>query len=273
MKLAILVSLMGLVVLFGGEFKANAQIVPVALDNSGFLVDAIWETNGSASADLSGDPSQFTSFVLVTDGYAASNSSDSDATGGLPDDGTITSPSGAVFQLQPYDGNNVLVLGQSAGTLTLAPSAQSSYSEISFLVSNLSSDRRSSTISFTLNYTDGDWLTLTTAAPVTNIASAPASDAVAAATLTSYVFAGSLETDDTPLSLVEYDFPVSAPPGEILQSVTIDPGLNQLDVYAISGIDPTPEPPAWTLVALALGGMALLVRRARPPADGTFPAA
>ena len=251
------------------EASATPQATQVALENYGFNFDAVQEVDGSTSADLSGDPNELNGYVLVTSGYAAANSPAFAAAGALPDDGVITTTN-AVFQLQPYDENNVLVLGgQTTGTLTLAPSARSSYSEISFLVSSLTAWNHASTISFSLNYDIGDPVVFSNV-PITSLNTEPAPGAIAAEALTSYVFAGDPQADGGPINLDEYDFTVSAPPDRILQSVTIDPGLDQIDVYAVSGVDPspTPEPSTWTLLVLALGSMILLARRAGPLVPG-----
>ena len=249
--------------------RVHAQIVPVELDNSGFLVDAIWEAGGNYNSDLSNDASGSTSYVLVSQDEATA--SGLDPAGALPDDGTITTSSGVVFQLQPYGQDNVFFLGASSRELDLAPSAQSSYTELSFLVSRVPSRAAASVVSFTLNFADGVApVTLTTADVVPLITDAPGSDAEAAATLTSYDFKGTPVSGGDPIYLDEYDFAVSAPPGAILQSITIDPGSDQLDVYAVSGVDPTPEPRVWLLLAAGLGLMGLVGRRTRPgfPAGG-----
>ncbi len=243
-------------------FADSTAIIPVELDNSGFSVDAIWELGGNYTSDLSGTGTT-SSYVLVSTSYAAANPDSFDPAGALPDDGIITTAN-AVFWLQPYSGNNVLTLNGDKGTLTLAPSAQSSYSEISLLVSSLSSSRSSSTLSVTLNYTNGPSISLTDPNPPTVpiLTGPPNSDGSTAITLTSYENGGNPVTG-APIYLDEYDFPVSAPPGEILQSVTIDPGVGQLQVYAVSGVDPTPEPPTWLLLLTSLGVFAGWVRRAR----------
>jgi hypothetical protein len=263
-KYVLFTPLFGMVFLIAGVLETRAQIVPVALDNSGFMVDAIWENNGSYNADISGDSTEDTSYVLVTTGEASASGGILDPTSALPDNGTITSPTGAVFQLQPYADNNVLPLNGTPGTLTLLPSAQASYSEISFLVSSLTPTRRSQAVNFTLNYTDGQSITLTTASAVPPITSPAGSDGTVAITLNSYYAAGAPESDVAPLYLEDYDFPVAAPQNEILQSITIDPGNNQLQVYAVSGIDPTPEPRTWFLLAAGLGALTLAARRKQP---------
>jgi hypothetical protein len=85
-----------------------------------------------------------------------------DATAGLPVDGTIVSASNTggttvTFQLAPYTGPNILV---SDGTLTLATPA--SYSNLAFLVDSLTPPRIGDPATFTLNFTDGTFDTLST---------------------------------------------------------------------------------------------------------------
>jgi hypothetical protein len=234
----------------------RAQIAPIAIESSSFTGDAVYEGENSAvSIDLSGD-SDMDGYFLVTHDYAAANPGlGFDPNDVLPQDGTLTNPAnGAVFEFQPYDQPNVVVVSGDA-TLDLAPSAQATYSELSFLVTNLQLFH-TQPFSITLNFTDGNTLDESSSGNVPNwmSADAPVGGGIAA-TLQPVLYMGAAYQADVQFD--EYDFNVDT--SETLESITVHGGNNQLDLYAVSGIDPVgeaPEPRAW---ALLLGGFGALL--------------
>jgi len=193
-----------------------------------------------------------------------------DPSAGLPVDGTIVSASNtadkiATFQLAPYTGSDLLV---GDGTLTLA--TPGSYSNLAFLVNSLSAARFSAPATFTLNFSDGSQTTLGTQENVPYwFGGVPgvAAGSVALSTSVAYDYQSQF-FNETPVNFDEYDFVLSSTDAaKTLKSIDVGANGDELVTYAVSGMDPppaAPEPPSWSLLAMAAAGACLLRRlRAR----------
>lgn len=132
-----------------GELFAQTY-TPVTV--TGFNNDVVAETGANAAA-VTSTTLDLSFYVLYSAAFAAANG----LAGGLVNSGTIVNGM-RTYQLAPYNGPNGLFLSlnggvpnsAAAGTLTLA--APASFSKISLL---LFSTEGASTISATLNFTDG----------------------------------------------------------------------------------------------------------------------
>ena len=83
-----------------------------------------------------------------------------------------------------------------------------------------------------------------------------------AASLTTVLEAGQAAIG--PVQFDEYDFDVDPTLGP-LQSITVHGGINTMDIFAVSGIDPVeavPEPHVWAMF-LAAAGTLYFVRRVK----------
>ena len=237
----------------------RAQILPVEI-SSGFTDDAVLEGPGATtSVDLEGG-TEASSDVLVTYDYAVAHPDLFDPGQVLPQNGTITNPAnGAIFQFQPYNAPNVVVV---MGDATLTLSQPMAYSEISFLLSNRATQRGAGSLSFTLNYEGGATFddSSASAVPFWEGAGDPG-DGQVAASLTTVLEEGTSAVG--PVQFDEYDFELDPTMG-LLDSITIHGGSNKLDVYAVSGIDPmeVPEPRAWAMLFVAAAALVFTRRRA-----------
>jgi hypothetical protein len=255
MKISTSISLMAAAIM--AATSAHAQIIPISV--SGFNVDAIYGGNGDGvNGDVGGMGGGGYRYVSQT--YASENPSIYGNDPGLPANGVVTSglSTGTTFQFQPYTANNILVVRATDATLTLAPSAQGPYSNISFLLNNLTYNANTNA-SFVLNFSDGTSDTLTTSEVVPYWAggvpasTSPTEIAGVAATFNPLEIGGG--HDGTAINFDEYDFALSGSDAtKTLQSVTIEASSNPLDVYAVSGTA-VPEPGTW---AMLLGGFGLL---------------
>jgi hypothetical protein len=232
--------------------NGSAQILPIDLTSGSFNNDLI----------LAGGADGITNNVQGGGGPSSPGYDYASATYGaahgftgtqLPDNGTIASGtgSGAVFQLQPYTQNNAAIVQGSSVTLTLTTPGK--YSDISFLLNNLSSNAPAT---FTLNFTTGAPITVSTVQNVPYwVGGVPTSNpplefAGVAATFNPLEYGGG--QDGTPINFDEYDFLINS--SRLLSSITVN-GANQvLDVYALSG-KAVPEPSTY---AMLLAGLALL---------------
>jgi len=149
MKTIFIIALMLVVCTGPGKLFAQTY-TPVPI--TGFNNDVVAETGTDATA-VTSTTLDLSFYILYSAAFAATNS----IVGGLVNNGTIVNGN-RTYQLAPYNTNNGLFLSlngavantAASGTLTLATPA--SFSKISLL---LFSTEGASTVSATLNFTDG----------------------------------------------------------------------------------------------------------------------
>jgi len=136
--------------LFASARSAAQTYTPVGI--SGFNNDVVAESGTSSTAVTTTDL-DLSFYLLYSASFAAANG----ISGGMTDNGTITSGT-RTYQLAPYDGNNGLYLSASAvvantdSTGTLALDTPAAFNKISLLLFSTEGDSR---LSITLHFTDG----------------------------------------------------------------------------------------------------------------------
>ncbi|GAA0564827.1 T9SS type B sorting domain-containing protein [Chitinophaga japonensis] len=124
--------------------------MPVGI--SGFNNDVVAESGASATAVTTTDL-DLSFYLLYSASFAAANG----ISGGMADNGTITSGT-RTYQLAPYDSSNALYLSASAvvantdSTGTLALDTPAAFNKISLLLFSTEGDSR---LAITLHFTDG----------------------------------------------------------------------------------------------------------------------
>jgi hypothetical protein len=239
---------------------SRAQIIPISV--SGFNVDAIYGGNGDGTnGDVNGPGG--TGFQYASQTYASENPAIFGSDPGLPANGTVVSSAAGegTFQFQAYTADNILAIRGANATLTLAPTAQTTYSDISFLLNNLTYNANT-TQQFVLNFADGSTTTLTTAQAVpywvggSPSYSLPTQSAGVAATYQPLTSGTGDNHDGTSIQFNEYDFVLdSADQGKTLDSITAVASSNPLDIYAVSGTIAVPEPGTWAMLLTGFGGL------------------
>ena len=263
MKINSFVSLLVAAVLTTLAGTAQAQILnPItgATLSGPFAGDGIFgPTTGdnTATTTIDGGTGNGGAFHYVEKGYYAG-----DPTYGLPATGTIVSPStGTTFQLQAPNATNVI---KDNGTITLA--TPGIYTEVGFLVNSLSNGSGNAPASFTLNFSSGSPLTLTTAGDVPYWSLGdPTSSGGTYALISNNAIDQSGGENGSGIGFFEYDFTLPSPYlYKTLDSVTINANGSDLRTYAISGVvGVAPEPSTWALMFAGIGALFFVGRMRR----------
>ena len=143
-----------LVVLALLSFSAFAQSQVIAANIP--IVVTGWNQDVIVDAKLNGDVNSLRTWYMDEDGnsfYVTGFSTNSTPfTNGLPTDGKLTSPSGVIYQLQPYDKENALRM-ESGVTDSLRLDIPAIYNGLNLAM--ISTGGTTSNVSYKVNYTDG----------------------------------------------------------------------------------------------------------------------
>lgn len=253
---------------------AAATVKAANITTSGFNEDVVLENTPAATASGFDGRGNY----WVENGKVQQSTSGGTVTAiGLPSSRIFTSAtgSGVAYQLQPYNGNNVLHMGGSdpdSGTLNVSPGRYAALHVLAASGTNGSLPiGYPHTSDITLNFADGpvtlqgallgyDWYTPASTAP---------SDAVAIGRLnrdfSSDVIDG-FNGANFGLYETSLDLSTAGLSGRTLQSITFSnviPGLGATSVFAVDGAA-VPEP-AGLLTGAAFGAALLLRTRRRLP--------
>lgn len=130
-----------------------AQYVNISL--TGFNVDGIAEGTGTNSLAVTSWYLDASNHIMYDKAFGGANG----LPAGLPNSGTIAASNGITYQLVPYTGNNVLMLGpQAPGAVTtgkLVLTTPASYVSLSLLTFATEGQYVTPTYAVTLSFTDG----------------------------------------------------------------------------------------------------------------------
>jgi hypothetical protein len=251
---------------------ASENYTPIAIAAGSFdqamIIPASAPANGATAkltATMDGGTAR-TGSTFYEQGFDPANTTYNGSATGLPRSGsTFTSQADAnhVFQMQPYTGDDAILLNSTNGTGTLTFANPQAYSSLSFLIA---AGHGPAALTFIINYADGtassilffsdaivapDWFGSGSIAWDANGRAYPSATGA-----TTYDSVGS---GDPNLFQEDLNLPDSTDPISSVELLTDSPDTSNIAVFAVSGVA-VPEP-ASTMACIAV--LPALMRRRR----------